>query len=69
MVAELSFEFHSESMDWVTDSTEEELEGGGHRLLLRAWGPYSRVVFIRTYIEDLIIPAGWYDWGVTSRTK
>jgi pectinesterase len=56
-------------MDWVTDSTEEELEGGGHRLLLRAWGPYSRVVFIRTYIEDLIIPAGWYDWGVTSRTK
>jgi hypothetical protein len=34
MVAELSFEFHSKSMEWVTDSTEEELEGGGHRLLL-----------------------------------
>lgn len=43
--------------------------GSGPIYLGRAWGPYSRVVFIRTYFEDLIIPAGWYDWGLTSRTK
>jgi hypothetical protein len=35
MYAEMSLEFHSESREWVTDSTEEELQGGGHRLLLR----------------------------------
>jgi hypothetical protein len=35
MYAEMSLEFHSESREWVTDSTEEEFEGGGHRLLLR----------------------------------
>ncbi len=43
--------------------------GSGPIYLGRAWGPYSRVVFIRTYIEDLIIPAGWYDWGLSSRRK
>ncbi len=43
--------------------------GSGPIYLGRAWGPYSRVVFIRTYIEDLIIPAGWYDWGLSSRRQ
>lgn len=43
--------------------------GTGPIYLGRAWGPYSRTVFIRTYFENIIIPAGWYNWGITSRQK
>lgn len=37
----------------------------GHGLvwLGRAWGSSSRVVFVRTYMDDIIIPAGWTDFG------
>jgi hypothetical protein len=43
--------------------------GTGPIYLGRAWGPYSRTVFIRTFFENIIIPAGWYNWGITSRQK
>lgn len=46
-----------------------KVTGSGPVYLGRAWGPFSRVVFIQTYFEDLIIPAGWYDWGISSRRK
>jgi hypothetical protein len=78
MYAEMSLEFHSESREWVTDSTEEELQGGGHRLLLRGLccdrlrsyllGSCLGSLLARG-VEDLIIPAGWYDWGLSSRRK
>lgn len=33
----------------------------------RAWGAYSRVVFARTFLADVVTPAGWYNWGVPAR--
>ncbi|KHN04557.1 Putative pectinesterase 53 [Glycine soja] len=33
----------------------------------RAWGPFSRVVFAYTYMENIIIPKGWYNWGDPNR--
>ncbi|KAL2892739.1 putative pectinesterase 11 [Bienertia sinuspersici] len=29
----------------------------------RPWGPYSRVVFIGTYMSNAVNPHGWDDWG------
>ncbi|KAF8392670.1 hypothetical protein HHK36_023019 [Tetracentron sinense] len=29
----------------------------------RAWKQYSRTVFLRCYIDDLIDPAGWLEWS------
>ncbi|KAL3696579.1 hypothetical protein R1sor_010655 [Riccia sorocarpa] len=46
-----------------------KVKGTGYLYLSRAWGPYSRVVFIRTYFADMIRPEGWYNWGVPGREK
>ena len=43
--------------------------GSGPIYLGRAWGPYSRVVFLLTQINAPIIPAGWFDWGIPARDK
>lgn len=32
----------------------------------RPWGPYSRVLFIRTYMSNVVVPQGWDDWGKPS---
>jgi pectinesterase len=45
------------------------LTGSGTIYLGRAWGAYSRVVFIRCNITDKIIPAGWFDWDDATRQK
>ncbi|BBN02934.1 pectinesterase [Marchantia polymorpha subsp. ruderalis] len=45
------------------------VKGTGYLYLSRAWGPYSRVVFIRTYFDPIIRPEGWYNWGVPGREK
>lgn len=45
------------------------ITGTGPIYLGRAWGPSSRVVFIQCNFENLILPAGWYDWGDSSREK
>lgn len=45
------------------------ITGSGTIYLGRAWGTYSRVVFIRCNITNKIIPAGWYDWGDKRREK
>ncbi|XP_074265092.1 putative pectinesterase 11 [Silene latifolia] len=29
----------------------------------RPWGPYSRVVFMNTYMGNAVNPEGWDDWG------
>ena len=29
----------------------------------RPWGDYANVVFIDCAMDDVIAPAGWYDWG------
>lgn len=41
--------------------------GSGALYLGRAWGAYSRVVFSYTYLGNVIIPQGWYNWGVSGR--
>ncbi|BBN00713.1 pectinesterase [Marchantia polymorpha subsp. ruderalis] len=46
-----------------------KVKGTGYLYLSRAWGPYSRVVFIRTYFDDIIRPEGWYNWGIPGREK
>ncbi|KAJ4959003.1 hypothetical protein NE237_026114 [Protea cynaroides] len=44
-----------------------KVTGSGALYLGRAWGPFSRVVFAYTYMDNIIIPKGWYDWGDPSR--
>lgn len=29
----------------------------------RPWGPYSRVVFVNSYMSNVVNPNGWDDWG------
>ena len=38
------------------------ITGSGDNLLGRAYGLYSRVLFINTYMDDIINPVGWSDW-------
>lgn len=45
------------------------ITGSGPIYLGRAWGPNSRVVFIYCKFDDLILPAGWFNWGDSSREK
>ncbi|XP_019177475.1 PREDICTED: probable pectinesterase 53 [Ipomoea nil] len=35
----------------------------GALYLGRAWGSFSRVVFAYTYMDKIITPPGWYNWG------
>ncbi|XP_041996967.1 probable pectinesterase 53 [Salvia splendens] len=44
-----------------------KVTGSGALYLGRAWGPFSRVVFSYTYMDNIIIPKGWYNWGDPSR--
>ncbi|KAG0592489.1 hypothetical protein M758_1G249900 [Ceratodon purpureus] len=46
-----------------------KITGTGKVYLGRAWGPYSRTVYINTYMENIIIPEGWQDWGSSQRQK
>ena len=43
--------------------------GNGPIYLGRAWGPFSRVVFLLTQIDAPIYPVGWFDWGIAAREK
>ncbi|KAJ0986359.1 hypothetical protein J5N97_004715 [Dioscorea zingiberensis] len=44
-----------------------KVTGSGALYLGRAWGTFSRVVFAYTYMDDIIIPRGWYNWGDPNR--
>ncbi|XP_054794444.1 probable pectinesterase 53 [Prosopis cineraria] len=44
-----------------------KVTGSGALYLGRAWGPFSRVVFAYTNMDNIIIPKGWYNWGDPSR--
>ncbi|CAH8337091.1 unnamed protein product [Eruca vesicaria subsp. sativa] len=41
--------------------------GTGKVVLGRAWGAYSRIIYSKCYIDDVITPAGWDDWKDTAR--
>ena len=43
--------------------------GSGSIYLGRAWGPASRVVFAYTFLDDAIMPKGWFDWADPARRK
>ena len=45
------------------------LQGTGQIYLGRAWGTYSRVVFYQCYIANVVIPIGWFNWGIPAREK
>ncbi|OMP12117.1 Pectinesterase, catalytic [Corchorus olitorius] len=40
---------------------------GGLVYLGRAWGDYSRVVFSYTFMDKVVLPQGWSDWGDQKR--
>ena len=44
-----------------------KITGTGQVYLGRAWGAYSRTVYINTYMDNIIIPAGWQDWNNPQR--
>ena len=44
-----------------------KVTGSGALYLGRAWRPFSRVVFAYTYMDNIILPKGWYNWGDPSR--
>ncbi|ERN15196.1 probable pectinesterase 53 isoform X2 [Amborella trichopoda] len=44
-----------------------KVTGSGALYLGRAWGAFSRVVFAYTYMDNIIIPRGWYNWGDPNR--
>ena len=35
----------------------------------RPWQDYSRTVYIQTYMERIVDPAGWLEWGSDSQLK
>lgn len=43
------------------------ISGTGVVYLGRAWGRYSRVVFLYTHMENIIRPQGWNNWGDARR--
>ena len=45
------------------------LLGSGQVYLGRAWGPYSRVVFAFTFMQDIVIREGWHNWNVPDRQR
>lgn len=49
--------------------SECTVKGTGYLYLSRAWGEYSRVVFIKTYFDGIIRPEGWSDWEIAARQK
>jgi len=39
------------------------ITGNGKVNLGRAWKPYSRVIFHKTYFSSIITPQGWDAWN------
>lgn len=38
------------------------LQGSQSTYLGRAWGAYSRVIFFKTFMADVVVPQGWDAW-------
>ncbi|KAA8543009.1 hypothetical protein F0562_021496 [Nyssa sinensis] len=46
---------------------DSKVTGSGLIYLGRAWGDYSRVVFSYTFMDTIVLPQGWSDWGDPKR--
>ncbi len=46
------------------------VDGQGLQIYLgRAWGNFSRTVYSYTYLNDIIYPGGWSDFGFPQRDQ
>jgi len=45
------------------------IRGSGKVYLGRAWGNYSRIIYSKCNMDDIIIPEGWSDWNHPNRKK
>ncbi|XP_014502891.2 pectinesterase QRT1-like [Vigna radiata var. radiata] len=45
------------------------IRGSGRVYLGRAWGNYSRIIYSKCTMDDIIIPEGWSDWNHSDRKK
>ncbi|KAJ7542692.1 hypothetical protein O6H91_09G006900 [Diphasiastrum complanatum] len=45
------------------------ITGSGNVYLGRAWGDRSRVVYSFTYMDNIILPQGWFNWGDPTRNN
>ncbi|KAM7497184.1 hypothetical protein LguiA_021598 [Lonicera macranthoides] len=67
-VASVTTQKRSISSMWSGFSFKDsKVTGSGKVYLGRAWGDYSRVVFSYTYLDQIVLPQGWSDWGNQSR--
>ncbi|XP_002280496.4 putative pectinesterase 11 [Vitis vinifera] len=44
-----------------------KITGVGTPYLGRPWGPYSRVVFVLSFMSSVVQPQGWDDWGDSNK--
>ncbi|GAB4830618.1 hypothetical protein Ancab_020384 [Ancistrocladus abbreviatus] len=63
-VASLTAQKRTNSSLWSGFSFKDcKVTGSGQVFLGRAWGDYSRVVFSYTFMDRLVLPEGWSNWG------
>lgn len=55
------------SMESGFSFKDSVVTGSGQIYLGRAWGDYSRVVFSYTFMDNIVLPQGWNDWGSRKR--
>ncbi|KAL2935022.1 putative pectinesterase 53 [Bienertia sinuspersici] len=46
-----------------------KVTGSGRVYLGRAWGDYSRVVYSLSFLDKIVVPLGWNDWGKSYRNS
>ncbi|KNA19611.1 hypothetical protein SOVF_060080 [Spinacia oleracea] len=46
-----------------------KVTGSGTVYLGRAWGDYSRVVYSFSFLDKLVLPLGWNNWGKSNRNS
>ncbi|KAL2609184.1 hypothetical protein R1flu_027757 [Riccia fluitans] len=55
------------TLDTGFSFVDSSVTGTGQVYLGRAWGNYSRVIYARCYMDEVVIPVGWDDRGIKDR--